>query len=319
MKEGNKLSVEEIVIIGGGPAGLTAAIYAGRGCLKPLLFEGEFADGQMPGGQLTTTSDIENYPGFDTGIGGFELIQKMREQAIKNETRIISQNVAKLDLTKRPFTITSGNEVYLAKAIILATGATAKRLHIEGEGTYWQKGISACAVCDGALPLFRNKPIVVIGGGDTAAEDALWLTKYASKVIIIIRRDVLRASKILQNKVKNHPKIEIVKNSNAIEAMGNGNLLNGIKIKNNITNEESTIPAAGLFYAIGHKPNTDFLQGQIKLDEAGYIITEEKNTKTNLEGVFACGDVQDSHYRQAIVAAGSGCMAALDAVRYLDQ
>ncbi len=308
--------MENLIIIGSGPAAHTAAIYAGRAKLNPLVYEGLLAGGVAAGGQLTTTTEVENYPGFPEGVSGPELMVKMREQAIKCGARIKTLTVDKVDLKSNPFKVFSGNEVVEAKSIIIATGATAKRMNVPGEEKFWQKGISACAVCDGALPFFRNKVLVVVGGGDSAGEEATFLTKYASKVILLVRRDVLRASKAMQERVSANPKIEIMWNTELTEAVGEKSLA-AVKIKNNKTNQESKIDAGGLFYAIGHLPNTSFLNGQIELDETGYIKTVPGTTKTNVPGVFACGDVQDKIYRQAVTAAGSGCMAALEAEKYL--
>ena len=304
-----------VIIIGSGPAAHAAGIYASRARLNPLMFEGEMAGGVAAGGQLTTTTDVENYPGFKA-IMGPELMMKMREQSVHCGTEIITKTIDNISIEEGVFTVNyQGNSVQ-ASTLIIATGATAKRLNIAGEDTYWQKGMSACAVCDGALPLFRNKPLVVIGGGDSAVEEASYLTKFASKVYLLVRRDELRASKAMQERVLNNSDIEILWNTEAVEAVGD-DLLTHVRIKNNKTNEEGLIEANGLFYAIGHKPNTDFLNGQLDLDESGYIVTKPGSTTTSVTGIFACGDVQDKIYRQAITAAGSGCMAALDAERYL--
>ncbi len=309
--------MENVIIIGSGPAAHTAAIYAARAKLNPLMYEGLLAGGVAAGGQLTTTTEVENYPGFPEGISGPELMNRMREQSIKCGARIKTLTVENVDL-KSGFKISTEEGVVETKTLIIATGATAKRLHISGEDRLWQKGISACAVCDGALPIFRNKVLVVIGGGDTAVEESTYLTKFASKVILLVRRDVLRASKVMQEKIFNNKKIEILWNTEALEAIGEKSL-SSLKIKNNKTGKTSTLDCGGLFYAIGHLPNTTFLNGQVDLDEAGYIKTSPGTTKTNVAGVFACGDVQDKVYRQAVTAAGSGCMAALDAERYLSE
>ena len=315
--------MENLVIIGSGPAAHAAAIYAGRAKLDPLVYEGLLAGGVAAGGQLTTTTEVENYPGFHS-ISGPELMQKMRAQSIKCGARIKTSTVDKVDLgggaarCAPAFKVFAGPQAVETKSIIIATGATAKRMAIPGEDKLWQKGISACAVCDGALPVFRDKVLVVVGGGDTAAEEALFLTKYGSKVIVLVRRDVLRASKAMQERVLSNKKIEIQRNTNALAAVGEKKL-EAVKVKNNKTGTESTIEAGGLFYAIGHLPNTAFLSGQIALDEVGYIKTIPGTTRTSVEGVFACGDVQDKVYRQAITAAGSGCMAALEAERYLSE
>lgn len=308
--------MENIVIIGSGPAAHTAAIYSGRAKLHPLMYEGMLAGGVVAGGQLTTTTEVENYPGFPEGISGPDLMVRMREQSLKCGTTIKTATIDKVGLSGDPFRVFSEGEVVKTRAIIVATGATAKRLHLPGEDRLWQKGISACAVCDGALPIYRNKVLVVIGGGDTAAEEALYLTKFASQVVMLVRRDVLRASKVMQERVLGSPKIEMRWNTKAFEVLGD-KALTGIKIKNNKTGEELVIPAGGLFYAIGHQPNTAFLGGQLDLDAAGYIKTIPGSTKTSISGVFACGDVQDKIYRQAVTAAGTGCMAALEAERFL--
>ncbi len=308
--------MEKVVIIGSGPAAHTAAIYAARANLKPIMFEGMMAGGVAAGGQLTTTTEIENFPGFPNGISGPELMDNMRNQSLKHGTIIKTITVDKVGIQNKPFKVFSGSEIVETKTIIIATGATAKRLGIINEDKYWQRGISACAVCDGALPIYRNKVLVVVGGGDTAIEEATHLTKYASKVIIVVRRDVFRASKAMQERTLNNNKIEILWNSNVLEAIGD-KFLTKLKVKNNKTNAESDIECGGLFYAIGHTPNTEFLNNQLQLDETGYIVTKPGTTQTSKEGVFACGDVQDKKYRQAITAAGSGCMAALEVEKYL--
>lgn len=310
------LAVENVIIIGSGPAAHTAAIYTGRAELKPLLFEGFMAAGVAAGGQLTTTTEVENFPGFPDGIGGPELMDQMRKQSVNCGARIKTETIERVELAERPFKVFTATKEYRADTLIIATGATARRLDLPGEDLYWQKGISACAVCDGALPIFRQKPLVVIGGGDSACEEASYLSKYGSKVTMLVRRDVLRASKAMQHRVFNDPKIEILWNTNAVEALGE-QTLTGVRVKNNSTGEESIIEAGGLFYAIGHTPNTAFLEGQLTTDEVGYIITEPDSTKTNVAGVFACGDVKDKVYRQAVTAAGSGCMAALEAEHFL--
>lgn len=311
-------AVENVIIIGSGPAGHTAAIYAGRAELKPLMFEGFMAGGVAAGGQLTTTTDVENFPGFPEGIMGPELMDKMREQTLKYGCRIQTDTVTKVDLSKKPFKVWTDGGEYAARALIVATGATAKRLHVAGEDTYWQRGISACAVCDGALPIFRDKPLVVVGGGDTACEEALFLTKYGSVVNMIHRRDALRAEKLMQTRVLGSDKINVVWDSVVVEAVGE-DFLTGVKIQNVKTKEESVVTASGLFYAIGHKPNTDFLEGQLEMDETGYLVTRPGSTVTSVPGVFACGDVRDKVYRQAVTAAGTGCMAALEVGRYLSE
>lgn len=321
--------VEKVIIIGSGPAGHTAAIYAARAELHPLMFEGFMAAGVAAGGQLTTTTEVENYPGFPEGISGPVLMDRMREQSQRLGTRIETRTVESVDLKSSPKKVIVGTgdsaEEFLTETVIIATGATAKRLGIKGEEELWQKGISACAVCDGALPMYRDQPLVVIGGGDTACEEASYLSKFGSSVHMLVRRDVFRASKAMQDRVFNNPKIEIHWNTNAIEALqGEANkfgmrFLGGVKVKNNKSGEVYDIPAKGLFYAVGHTPNTAFLQGQLKTDETGYLVAKPDSTATELPGVFACGDVKDKVYRQAVTAAGSGCMAALEAERYLTE
>jgi len=310
--------MEQLIIIGSGPAGHTAAIYAARANLNPLMYEGFLAAGVAAGGQLMITTEVENYPGFPKGIQGPELMNLMREQSIKCGTRIKTETADKVDLKSSPFKVFVGDQTIEAKSLIIATGATAKRLNIKGEEQLWQKGISACAVCDGALPVFRNKVLVVIGGGDSAVEESTYLTKFASKVVLLVRRDVLRASKVMQDRVKNNPKIEILWNTEALEVTGD-QAVAAVRVVNNKTKQQSEIPAGGLFYAIGHEPNTEFLKGQIDLDATGYIKTIPGTTRTSIPGAFACGDVQDKVYRQAVTAAGTGCMAALDAERFLSE
>lgn len=310
--------MNKVLIIGSGPAGHTAAIYAGRALLNPLMFEGFMAGGVAAGGQLTTTTEVENFPGFpDGGISGPELMMKMRTQAEQCGTTIKTETITSVDLSKRPFTATSETgETHEAESIIIATGAIAKRLHVEGEDSYWQKGISACAVCDGALPIFRDKELVVIGGGDSAMEEATFLTKFASKVYLVHRRDEFRASKAMQQRVFDNPKIEIVWNA-SLEKVEGSQFLEKAIFKSTIDESTKEINCSGLFYAIGHTPNTAFLNGQLELDEEQYIITKPGTTKTSVEGVYACGDVQDKVYRQAITSAGTGCMSALEAEHFL--
>ncbi len=308
--------MENVVIIGSGPAAHTAAIYAGRAKLNPLIFEGLIAGGVAAGGQLTTTTEVENFPGFPEGIDGPKLMELMRAQSIKCGTRIKTLTVDKVDLKNRPFKIFTEEGMIESKAVIIATGATAKRMGVAGEERLWQRGVSACAVCDGALPIFRNKVLAVVGGGDSAVEETTYLTKFASKVHLLIRRDQMRASKASQDRVLNNPKIELHWNTVLLEILGES-VVSGVKVKNIKTNMESVLSANGLFYAIGHLPNTSFLDGQVELDESQYIKTKPGTTKTSVEGVFACGDVQDKIYRQAVTAAGSGCMAALEAEQFL--
>jgi thioredoxin reductase (NADPH) len=307
-----------LLIIGSGPAAHTAAIYSARAELKPVLFEGFMAGGIAAGGQLTTTTDVENFPGFPDGIMGPELMEKLRAQSERFGTTIYTETVNEIDLSSRPFKFKADSQEGAADAVIIATGATAKRLDIPGanDGQLWQRGISACAVCDGALPAFRDQPLAVIGGGDSAVEEASFLTKYGSKVFLVHRRDELRASKIMQQRAFENPKIEILWSSVVTEAKG-GDFLQSITIKDLKTDQERDVAVAGLFFAIGHIPNTEFLAGQLETDEQGYLITKPDSTQTSIPGVFAAGDVQDKKWRQAVTAAGTGCMAALEAEHFL--
>lgn len=307
--------MEKVVIIGSGPAGHTAAIYAGRANLNPLMFEGFMAGGVAAGGQLTTTTEVENFPGY-VSIDGTELMNKMREQSLHCGSRIRTETVERVDLSARPFKIFTDEGMIESHSIILATGATAKRMHVPGEELLWQRGISACAVCDGALPLFRNQQLVVIGGGDTAVEEATYLTKFASKVFLVHRRDSLRASMAMQQRALKNPKLEIIWDTVLLDVEGK-EAVERVKLQNLKTDKVSYLAAKGLFYAIGHTPNTSFLGGQLTLDDQGYIITEPGTTRTSVPGVFAAGDVQDKKYRQAVTSAGTGCMAALDAENYM--
>ncbi|MCA6573490.1 MAG: thioredoxin-disulfide reductase [Pseudanabaena sp.] len=309
--------VEQLVIIGSGPAGYTAAIYAARAQLEPLMFEG-FSAGGLPGGQLMTTTEVENFPGFSEGIQGPQLMKEMRQQALRWGTKLITDDVVKVDFADRPFTIVADELEVKTNAVIIATGATAKRLNIQGEERFWNNGISACAICDGTNPLFQNVEIAVVGGGDSAAEEALYLTKYASKVHLLVRSDRLRASKVMQERIFNHDKIQIHWQVIPISAHGD-DVLQSIQMQNLKDHYVSELKVGGLFYAIGHTPNTQIFANQIDLDDKGYIKTFGKSTSTNIAGVWAAGDVQDHIYRQAITAAGSGCMAALEAERWLMQ
>ena len=307
----------KLIIIGSGPAGHTAAIYAARANLKPLMFEGFLAGGVAAGGQLTTTTDVENYPGFPEPISGPELCDRFRAQSLRYGTEIVTETVTSVALSRRPFVVKTDNTTAEAEALIIATGATARRMGVPGEKEFWQRGISACAVCDGALPIFRNHVLAVIGGGDSAVEEATHLTKFASKVLLIHRRETLRASKIMQERALHHPKIELVWNTVLTRALG-ADALTGIEVQDVKTNATRTIDCGGLFYAIGHTPNTAFLHGQLELDASGYITTTPGSTATSVPGVFAAGDVQDRVFRQAVTAAGSGCMAAIEAERWLE-
>jgi thioredoxin reductase (NADPH) len=313
----------KVVILGSGPAGLTAAIYAARAQLAPVV-----VDGPQPGGQLTITTDVENYPGFKMGIMGPILMDEFREQALRFGTEFMNIWIDKVDLSQRPFTLYGKESVdsdeittiIKAETLIISTGASAKWLGIPGEAPVPEglggNGVSACATCDGFF--FRERPIVIVGGGDTAMEEALFLTRFASSVTLIHRRHEFRASKIMQDRVLNHEKIKILWNTEVKEIIGTKeDGVEAVRIYNSEKKEESVLPTKGVFVAIGHKPNTDLFKGQLDMDEVGYLITEGKTMKTNIKGVFACGDAQDSYYRQAVTAAGTGCMAAIDAERFL--
>ncbi len=310
--------MEKIIIIWSWPAWHTAAIYAARANLNPLMFEWFMAWWVAAWWQLTTTTTIENFPWFPDWIDGTQLMMDMRQQSINSWTRIMTETVDSIDLTSHPFKVSIWNSIYETQSIIIATWATAKRLWIPWEDIYRQKGISACAICDGWLPMFRNKNIVVIWWGDVAVEEALHLSHFASKVTLLVRRDTLRASQAMQKKLLDNPKIEILRNTEALEAIWD-QFLTWLKIKNNKTDQENLLDCSGLFYAIWHTPNTSFLNWQITLDENGYIITSAWTTQTNVEWIFAAGDVQDKKYRQAITSAWTGCMAALEVEKYLSE
>ena len=310
---------DPVVIIGSGPAAHTAAVYTARANLQPILFEGWMAGGIAAGGQLTTTTEVENFPGFPEGIMGPELCDRFRAQSARFGTVIHTETVTKVDLSKRPFHYVTDEREGHAQTLIIATGATAKRDDVPGtrDGELWQRGVSACAVCDGALPMFRGKPLFVVGGGDSAMEEAHFLTKFASKVYIVHRRDELRASAIMQDRARQNPKIELLLSHRVVEVAGD-NVVARVRVRDLKTDGERDLDAAGLFFAIGHTPNSAFLGGQVACDDQGYIVTTPGSTATSVPGVFAAGDVQDKKFRQAITAAGSGCMAALDATRWLE-
>lgn len=309
--------VRDVVIIGSGPAGLTAAIYTARANLSPLLIEGEpSSTSDQPGGQLMLTTDVENFPGFPDGVMGPDLMGNMRKQAERFGADIITDKVMSIDFGMRPFTITTREATYRAKSVIVSTGAQSLMLGLEDENRLMGYGLSTCATCDGFF--FRGHEIAVVGGGDSALEEANFLTKFADKVTLIVRRDELRASKIMQDRALKNPKIEFLWNTSVTSLIGDEKLA-GVTTVNNVTGETGTLDITGMFVAIGHKPNTDLFRGVLDMDETtGYLITRPDSTITNVPGVFACGDVKDSVYRQAITAAGSGCMAAIDAERWLE-
>lgn len=316
----------DVVIIGSGPAGLTAAIYTARASLKPLLIDAPADTHKQttPGGQLMITTDVENYPGFSEGVDGPALMAEFRKQAERFGTEFLEAWIDEVDLSERPFQLyLSDGSSISTETLIIATGASAKWLGIPGEAKvpdgFGGNGVSACATCDGPLPAFRNRVLVVVGGGDTAMEEATFLTRYASKVYVVHRRDKLRASKIMQEKAFRNPKIEFIWNSGVEEILGSPDEgVTAVRLRNLHTNEAQEFACSGVFVAIGHRPNTDLFKGQLEMDEIGYLKTSGHSTATNVPGVFACGDVQDSFYRQAVTAAGTGCMSAIDAERYLD-
>ena len=299
----------DVAIIGSGPAGLTAAVYTARASLHPLMIEGVEA-----GGQLMLTTEVENYPGFIDGIMGPELMERMRKQAARFGTEFLTDNVTSVDFSASPFEIRTGDQAFQARSVIISTGASARMLGVPGEKELLGHGVSTCATCDGFF--FRDQELLIVGGGDSAMEEAIFLTKFASKVTVVHRRDSLRASKIMQERAFDHPKIEFIWDSVLTEIFGNGKVA-GARIKNVRTGDESEIPAGGVFVAIGHTPNSSLFEGQLELT-GGYIVTKREGTETSVPGVFAAGDVVDFRYRQAITAAGMGCMAAIDAERYLE-
>ena len=302
---------EKVLIIGSGPAGLTAAIYAARAALEPLMIEG-----MQRGGQLMLTTDVENYPGFPDGIMGPELMDSMRKQAERFGTRIISSDVTKVALSERPFKVWVGADLYESESLIISTGASARWLGIPGEEKLRGYGVSACATCDGFF--FRDREIAIVGGGDSAMEEAIFLTKFASKVTIVHRRDEFRASKIMAQRAIDHPKIDVLWNTTVDEVLGD-DLVTGLTVTDTTTGEQSVLPVEGFFLAIGHDPNTSIFQGQLELDVGGYVVTEAGSTTTSIAGVFAAGDVVDHYYQQAVTAAGMGCQAAIDVEHWLDR
>ena len=321
----NETIKRDVVIIGSGPAGLTAAIYTARASLKPLLIDApaDAAKQTTPGGQLMITTDVENYPGFSEGIQGPDLMHEFRKQAERFGTEFLEAWITEVDLSERPFQLYTEGKTISAETLIIASGASAKWLGIPGEAKvpdgFGGNGVSACATCDGPLPAFRNRTLVVVGGGDTAMEEATFLTRYAAKVYVVHRRDKLRASKIMQEKAFQNEKIEFIWNTGVQEILGTQqDGVTGVHLRNLQTGEEQVFPCQGVFVAIGHKPNTELFKGQLDMDEIGYLKTSGRSTATNIPGVFACGDVQDSFYRQAVTAAGTGCMSAIDAERFLD-
>ncbi len=310
--------VNKVTIIGSGPAGYTAAIYAARANLKPVVFAGGPAEDdpqRVPGGQLMITTDVENYPGFPEAVTGPELMERFQKQAARFGTQIHMENVVKIDFSQRPFRIVAESQECQSQTVIIATGASAKWLHVKGEDLYKNRGVSACATCDGAF--FKNQHVIVVGGGDTAMEEATYLAKIVSKVTLVHRRDTLRASKIMQERAFKNPKISFVWDSAVEEVLGDAKGMNAAMIRNLKTNELTKLEATGLFVAIGHKPTTDLFKGVLDMNDAGYLKVVPGTTRTNVPGVFACGDVADPTYRQAVTAAGTGCMAAIDAERWM--
>lgn len=311
--------MEKVVILGGGPAGCTAALYTARANLAPIVLEGAFSQTLLPGGQLMTTTEVENFPGYPEGVSGPELMADLKKQAQRFGARFVYETAIAVEAQTYPFTIVSNETRYQAESIIIATGANAKYLGLESEQKFLNRGVSACATCDGALPRFRGKPVVVVGGGDTAMEEALFLANFASTVHVVHRRDKFRASRIMAERVLNHPKIHVEWNSVVDEILGNDEEgVTGVRLKDTQTGALRELSCSGYFAAIGHQPNTELFKGILEMDESGYLITRPGSTYTNIKGIFACGDVQDKIYRQAITAAGSGCMAAIDVTRWLE-
>lgn len=305
--------MRDVIIIGSGPAGWTAALYAARADLKPLLFEGA-----EPGGQLMTTTEVENYPGFVQGVQGPELMQIMRDQAKRFDVEIISEAVESLMPIDGDFAVVAKGKTYQTKTVILSTGATARRLGLESEKKLYGKGVSACATCDGFF--FKGKKVIVVGGGDSAMEEANFLTRFADEVTIVHRRDGFRASKIMQERTFKNPKIKAIWNSAVVDILGvDVGQVTGVRLRDTVTGEERELPIDGVFAAIGHEPNSKLVDGLVALDDKKYVKTIAGTSKTNVPGLFACGDVQDARYRQAVTAAGTGCMAALDAEKYLSE
>jgi thioredoxin reductase (NADPH) len=310
------VSHHHVIIIGSGPAGLTAAIYSARANLAPLVIEGEpSSTSDQPGGQLMLTTEVENFPGFPEGIMGPDLMMRCREQAARFGAEFLTEKVTAVDFNERPFKVWVREQMYTADAIVVSTGAQSLMLGLAAEQHLLGHGLSTCATCDGFF--FRNQEIAVVGGGDSAVEEATFLTKFASKVTMLVRRNELRASKIMQERAFNNPKIDIRWNSVVDDLLGEGKL-EGAVVRDTVTGEQTTLPVTGLFVAIGHRPNTDLFKGVLDMEDNGYLITRPGSSYTNIEGVFACGDVQDHTYRQAITAAGSGCMAAIDCERWLE-
>ncbi|MBN1962095.1 MAG: thioredoxin-disulfide reductase [Deltaproteobacteria bacterium] len=309
-------TTEKVIIIGSGPAGHTAAIYTARANLQPLMFEG-FIKGGSPGGQLITTTEIENFPGFPEGISGPELMGALKKQSERFGTQFITEDVDAVDLSSHPFKVSVAQQDYFTLALIIATGASARYLGLESEKRLLNRGVSACATCDGALPMFRNRDLIVVGGGDTAMEEANYLTRFASTVWLVHRREEFRASKTMQDRTRKNPKISLLTSMVVEEILGDDQV-SGIRLRHVVTNEVITKPVAGVFIAIGHQPNTSIFSGQLELDDVGYIKTKGNSSYTSVAGVFAAGDVKDHVYRQAITAAGSGCQAAIDAERWLE-